>query len=216
MNLTGDTVEVFAIIFIGERGYTGDSGPPGPPGPSEGGAVYTRWGRTTCPNITGTQLVYAGRAAGSFYSNRGGGANYICLPNDPSYLQYRSGTQSVRDYLYGTEYDTHDGPLSGVNNHDAPCAVCYVSTRGAVLMIPAKTTCPSSSWTQEYNGYLMSAQHGHYRSMHECVDQNPESVPGGAADQSGALFFHVEATCHGIACPPYTAGRELACAVCTK
>ena len=86
MNLTDDTVEVFAIIFIGERGYAGDSGPPGPPGPSAGGAVYTRWGRTTCPNVTGTQLVYAGRAAGSHYAHKGGGANYLCLPNDPSYL----------------------------------------------------------------------------------------------------------------------------------
>ena len=215
MNLTGDTVEVFAIVFIGERGYTGNSGPPGPPGPSVGGAVYTRWGRTTCPNITGTQLVYAGRAAGSYFTHKGGGANYLCLPNDPSYLQYRSGTQSLRDYLYGTEYETLDGPLSAFFEHNVPCAVCYVSTRGTVLMIPAKTTCPSS-WTQEYNGYLMADEYGHHRKMHECVDQNPESVPGGAADQSGALFYHVEATCHGIACPPYTAGRELACAVCTK
>ena len=143
------------VCFIGERGYTGDSGLPGPPGPSVGGAVYTRWGRTTCPNITGTQLVYAGRAVGSHSSHKGGGANYLCLPNDPSYLQYTSGHQSERDHIYGSEYQTSNGPLSAFNNHNVPCAVCYVSTRGTVLMIPAKTTCPSS-WTLEYNGYLMS------------------------------------------------------------
>ena len=202
-------------IFAGKRGLTGEKGDIGPPGPSVGGAVYTRWGRTTCPNITGTQLVYAGRAAGSHYAHKGGAANYLCLPNDPSYLQYRSGHQTERGYIYGTEYETPNGPLSAFHDHNVPCAVCYVSTRGTVLMIPAKTTCPSS-WTQEYNGYLMTERYQNYRSMHECVDQNPDTVRGGTGSIDGALFYHVEATCHGIACPPYTAGRELACAVCTK
>ena len=206
---------MFAIIFVGERGFTGDRGLPGPPGPSVGGVVYTRWGRTTCPNITGTQLVYAGRAAGSWHNHKGGAANHVCLPNDPSYLQYRSGYQNDRDYLHGSEYETSDGPLSAVHNQNIPCAVCYVSTRGTVLMIPGKTSCPSS-WTQEYNGYLMTERYTHHRSMYECIDQNPESVPGGAGDQPGALFYHVEATCSGIACPPYTVGRELTCVLCTK
>ena len=203
------------FIIVGERGYAGDSGPPGPPGPSMGGAVYTRWGRTTCPNITGTQLVYAGRAVGSHYSHKGGATNYLCLPNNPSFLQYTSGYQSEHDYIYGTEYETSNGPLSAFNDHNVPCAVCYVSTRGTVLMIPAKTTCPSS-WTQEYNGYLMAEHYSHPRSTYECVDQNPESVPGGAGSQNGVSFYHVQVTCSGIACPPYTGGRELACAVCTK
>ena len=205
----------FAIIFVGERGFTGDRGLPGPPGPSVGGVVYTRWGRTTCPNITGTQLVYAGRAAGGRYIYKGGGANRLCLPNDPNYLQYRSGYQTERDYLYGSEYETSGGPLSAFHNQNVPCAVCYVTTRGTVLMIPGKTSCPSS-WTQEYNGYLMTELYSHHRSTYECIDQNPESVPGGTGNQDGALFYFVEATCTGIACPPYTAGRELACAVCTK
>ena len=104
--------------------------------------MYTRWGRTTCPNVTGTQLVYAGRAAGSHYTHAGGGANYLCLPNDPSYLQYRSRS-AEHGYLYGAEYETSGGPLSAFHNHNVPCAMCYVSTRGTVLMIPGKTTCPS-------------------------------------------------------------------------
>ena len=177
--------------------------------------VYTRWGRTTCPNITGTQLVYAGRAAGSWWNHKGGGANRLCLPNYPSYLQYTSGSQIERDYLYGSEYQTSDGPLSAFHDHNVPCAVCHVSTRGTVLMIPGKTSCPAS-WTQEYNGYLMTERHKNHRSMFECVDQNPDTVQGGTGSIDGALFYFVEATCHGIACPPYTAGRELACAVCTK
>ena len=176
--------------------------------------MYTRWGRTKCPNITETELVYAGRTAGSHYTHKGGAANYLCLPNDPSYLQYRSRS-AEQGYLYGTEYETSGGPLSVFNNQNVPCAVCYVSTRGTVLMIPGKTTCPSS-WTQEYNGYLMAEHYTHPRSMFECIDQKPETVPGGAGNVDGALFYHVEAICTGIACPPYTAARELACAVCTK
>ena len=176
--------------------------------------MYTRWGRTKCPNITGTKLVYAGRAAGSHYTHKGGAANYLCLPNDPSYLQYKSRSASY-DLIYGSEYETNSGPLSAFQDHNVPCAVCYVSTRGTVLMVPGKTTCPSS-WTQEYNGYLMAAHYTHYRSMYECIDRNPETVPGGTGDQNGALFYHVEATCTGIVCPPYIANRELACAVCTK
>ena len=74
-------------IFLGRTGLTGqkgDIGPAGPPGPTAGGVVYTRWGRTTCPTTSGTQLVYAGRAAGSWNTHSGGGANYLCLPDNPN------------------------------------------------------------------------------------------------------------------------------------
>ena len=63
----------------GERGETGAPGPQGPPGPSSGGVTYVRWGRTTCPDTTGTELVYNGRAGGSHYSHSGGGGNYISV-----------------------------------------------------------------------------------------------------------------------------------------
>ena len=200
--------------FTGERGPTGQKGDTGPPGPSVSGVVYTREvGEDQI--ITGTQLVYAGRAAGSWFNHKGGGANYLCLPNEPSYLQYQSGTQAFRDYPYGSEYETTDGPLSSFHDQNVPCAVCYVFTRGTVLMVPAKTTCPPS-WTREYNGYLMTERYNYHRTLFECVDQHPETVPGGTGGQDRVLFHHVEATCTGIACPPYTVGRELACAVCTK
>ena len=85
-------------------------------------------------------------------------------------------------------------------------------------MIPAKTQCPSN-WTLEYSGYLMSEGSlwsDHSRTMYECVDKNPDSVPGSAADTNGALFYHVEANCNGMLCPPYDPQKELTCAVCTK
>ena len=66
----------------GEKGMKGDlgvEGPPGPPGPAEGGTMYIRWGRTTCPSVTGTELVYEGIAAGSIHSQQGGGSNRLCM-----------------------------------------------------------------------------------------------------------------------------------------
>ena len=181
--------------------------------------MYTRWGRTTCPSTAGTQLLYAGRAAGSAHTEKGGGANYLCLPEQPQYSTYTAGTQAGRAFLYGAEYQTYlydnSGPLRPVHDHNVPCAVCYASTRGTMVMIPARLSCPSS-WTQEYYGYLMAEYYGHYRRMFECVDRNPQSVPGSAANTDGALFHHVEARCNGISCPPYDAQKEVTCVVCTK
>ena len=181
--------------------------------------VYTRWGKISCPNGTGTELVYAGRAGGSWFRHTGGGANHLCMPNDPDYLTYQPGVQG-RSPVYGAEYQPWAGPLRAVHDHNVPCAVCYASTRVAVTMIPAKTRCPST-WTLEYSGYLMSAYRGDsryvdYRTMFECVDKNPDSIPGSASDINGALFHHAEATCRGIPCPPYDPQKELTCAVCTK
>jgi len=200
----------FSLGPTGLTGRKGDTGPAGPLGPTAGGAVYTRWGRTTCPTTSGTQLVYAGRAAGSWWSHSGGGANYLCLPDNPNYLRYTNGRQEGRAGIYGTEYKTHDnGPLSAVTDHNVPCAVYY-----AVVMIPGKTVCPSS-WIHEYYGYLMANYDTFHSTKFECIDRSPQTIPSSASRTDGALFYHVEAQCHGI-CPPYTDGRELTCTVCTK
>ena len=193
----------------------------GPPGPSTGG-VYTRWGRTTCPNTTGTQLLYVGRAAGTSRTERGGGANHLCLPEQPQYSTFTTGVQTGRAYLHGAIYATggaraDTGPFRSLSDHNIPCAVCYTSTRGTVVMIPAQLTCPSS-WTREYHGYLMADYHGNHRTMFECVDQSPQSVSGNAVRSSAiTTFYHVEVKCNrGISCPPYDTQKEVTCVVCTK
>ena len=56
----------------------------------------------------------------------------------------------------------------------------------------------------------------HYRTMFECIDGNPETIPGSAADTNGALFYHVEADCNGLPCGPYVAEKEITCVICTK
>ena len=205
----------------GPPGPPGQNGSTGPPGQNSGGAIYTRWGKSSCPEVEGTELVYSGFTGGTWYSEEGGGANYLCMPKDPEYsntLKYRGGVQEYA-YVHGIEYD---GPVQGTQDHNVPCAVCYVSTRPTVYMIPAKASCPPT-WTREYYGYIMTEHRGIHnhsirgRSMFECVDKDQESVPGSHADSVGASFHHVEADCNtGLPCPPYNNHMELNCVVCTK
>ena len=50
----------------------------------------------------------------------------------------------MQGYIYGSEYETTSSPLSTVHDHNVTCAVCYAASRGTVLMLPAKSECPSS------------------------------------------------------------------------
>ena len=202
----------------GDPGVSGGRGEPGVQGPPAGGAVYTRWGRTTCPTGQGTQLLYAGRAGGTPRGHKGGAANYLCLPNDPDHLPHESGVQgsayiAIADYWY-----SGFPSLSSINNHFAPCAVCYVATRSVAVMIPAKTQCPTD-WTLEYVGYLMTEWYNlHSRTMYECVDKDPEVLPGLVSNTGprDARFHLVEPYCDVLQCPPYDEEKELACVVCTQ
>ena len=195
----------------GLRGHQGEQGVRGLP---VGGAVYVRWGRTICPN--GTELVYSGRAGGTRYDHKGGAANFLCMPDDPDYLQYISGVNSY-NFVAPVEYRFETMPsLSQFNNHNAPCAVCYAATRGTVLMVPAKTQCPTG-WIREYYGYLMSSLNVHGRSMYTCIDKDPESVPGlNSASNPRSILYLNEINCNGFSCAPYHAQKELTCAVCTR
>ena len=201
----------------GERGEKGDIGAQGPPGPRSGGVTYIRWGRTTCPDTEGTELVYAGRAAGSHYTHTGGGSNYQCVTEEPENFDFGPGTVE-HSFIYGAEYEMYGNvPSASLPLHDqnVPCAVCYVAPRETVLMIPGRYTCPPE-WTREYFGYLMAEYHGHHRSTFECMDKEPQAIPGGHANQDGALFYHVEPRCGSLPCPLYEQQKEMTCCVCSR
>ena len=90
------------------KGYKGEQGPPGPQGSpgaqgarGNAGVTYVRWGKSSCPNVSGTQLVYAGRAGGSEHMNQGGGAEKICVPTNPDYINAPSSTSATL-YKWGT------------------------------------------------------------------------------------------------------------------
>ena len=198
----------------GSQGLQGLQGLPGAPAPTTGGDTYVRWGRTICPSITGTTLVYSGWAAGSHWSHSGSGANYVCLTTTPQYLPYSSATEN-HGLLHGAEYEAFTNQAyHGKHNHDVPCVVCHVQQR-SVLMIPGQYTCPAG-WTREYYGYLVTERYLNHRSTYECMDRYPETINGGQNNEHGALFYHVEARCGSLACPPYEQTKELTCAVCSK
>ncbi len=84
------------------------------------------------------------------------------------------------------------------------------------MMIPGYTSCPSS-WTFEYNGYLMSDNAGHSRQNYICIDAESEPVPDSRDTGDGpSLIYHAEVNCVGIECPLYELGAELSCVVCIK
>ena len=178
--------------------------------------TYTRWGKTSCPNNTDTQLVYSGRAGGTNYNDRGGSADKLCLPNDPEYNIPGSIdlTTSHKSVVHGAEYET-SYPRQEVNDHNVPCAVCDVATRARVIVIPAKTTCPPS-WTREYYGYLATEYDGHYRSSYSCMDIDQEVIPGTGGGINLSQYYPAVSDCNGLSCPPYVNNRILTCVVCTK
>ena len=202
----------------GELGRPGYPGPPGPPGPTPRttvGTVYVRWGHDQCPPTA--QLVYSGRAGGSHFRQSGGGSNPQCLPLNPTYLRTQFGRTGLIADMHGAEYETNPfGFGKSVHDHVVVCAVCYVSQRSAVYMIPAKYTCPTGG-TTEYYGYLMAERWSHNRSQYTCVDKAFKTVYGTGADHDGLTFYPVEGRCSGsLPCPPYEETKELSCAVCTK
>ena len=203
----------------GEKGEEGTRGPQGPQGtPGLGGVTYTRWGRTTCPQVEGTSTVYEGLTAGPAHTETGGGSNYICVVKDVLYHQEATTANQNFAYLYGAEYEMYNGQaLTRVFQQNPPCAVCEVMTRSKHLMIPGTYECPSG-WTTEYSGWLVSEYRGHKgRTMYVCLDKYPETVDGEQRDTNGALMYHVEVECNrGLPCPPYDDRKELSCVVCTK
>ena len=181
-----------------------------------------RWGKLTCPDTEGTDLLYNGTAANSHHIE-GGGGNYQCLTSEPANFAFGRRREDA-GYIYGTEFETWGNvPSSSLSlaNQNVACAVCYVSTRGAVVMIPGTYVCPAG-WTREYYGYLMSERHKNRRSSFECVDHSPDILPRMEGDEEregddeGALLYHVEPRCGSLPCPPYAEEREVTCAVCSR
>ena len=213
----GDTGLTGSTGLTGPKGAPGEKGMKGDKEERNGGTVYVRWGHDQCPSTA--QLVYSGRAGGPDHRQAGGGSNPQCLPLDPNFLTPISG-YSHRSYMHGAEYQTDtysNSHIHGRTDTDVPCAVCHVTNRTAVYMVPAKYTCPSG-WTREYYGYLMSSHHGsnRHRLQFTCMDIAFKSVPGSSEDKQGLLFYFVEGRCGSLPCPPYDNTKELSCVVCTK
>ncbi|CAG2240213.1 unnamed protein product [Mytilus edulis] len=141
--------------------------------------------KADCP-VTPSQH---GQVGGNYYSNKGGGSNYLCLPNDPE-----NGNVSSNGYdgLYGAEYQIDS------SNNPSRRKSCY------------------KGWKSEYNGFLMSSHKTHITSDFICMDGEAEPLNNSSSNEQGALFYPVRAKCGSLRCPPYKDKTEVLCTVCTK
>ncbi|XP_063398917.1 short-chain collagen C4-like [Mytilus trossulus] len=182
---------------------------------SNTGVTYIRWGKPSCPK--GIDIVYTGQVGGNQYSYRGGGVNYLCLPNDPENGHHQSYDN---DQVHGGEYklDSKTKPSGwseSMGDKEIPCAVCYQKRRSAVMMIPGRQTC-YKGWNSEYNGYLMSDHKSHFKKDFACVDKHAEPLDKKNGSGNGALFYPLRTKCGTLRCPPYTNEADVLCVVCTK
>ena len=169
---------------------------------------------------------------GKEYLSVGGGTNYLCLPDDPQYdLQhdFNNPGAGYHIFLRGTRYRSFS---DSIINRRVPCVACETNQRVNRIMIPAKTSCPSSDWTLEYKGFIMSmAEHAgqgntdlfrvaFFATSYVCVDSDPETLSDDVQHNDGSLIYLVGADCSGRGalkgCPPYKQGPALPCVVCSK
>ncbi|KAL4229866.1 hypothetical protein ACF0H5_010257 [Mactra antiquata] len=181
----------------------------------DSGSVYIRWGRNKCED--NAQVIYKGFTAGKKYSDKGSGSDTICLPEDPSWLNY-STSNDPRGTVYGTEININEpsGVFENkVHDQDLPCVACHIK-KGSVIMIPGRGHC-YSGWNLEYAGYLMTEYQGHSSpNNHLCVDHHPDFIHGGAGNNDEHILYLTMSKCGSLPCPPYANDKELACVVCSK
>jgi len=190
------------------------------------GIIYTRWGRKVCR--PGAHLLYEGYMAGKSYNSAGNGGNHLCIRKNPKWGEGNvPGQQSGAAYIYGVEYEIHDGysnnkPFSYANlankdifDNDAPCAVCYNPKASTHYMSAGRPDCPSTDMTLEYYGYLVADATMHQSTEYICLDNAPEVIPGGEANDNQAVLFPVQVVCGSLPCKDFVNFNELTCAVCS-
>jgi hypothetical protein len=161
------------------------------------------------------KLIVTGFAAGGFYNDEASTTNTLCLPHNPDTAPVGLPYSSSYGRIYGSEYEFNFKNIA--QNDDVPCTVCH-TTQAVSIMIPAKTSCPSS-WTKQYAGFLASegSYSNQYGADYLCFDGDPEYMTDGARqhDQDGKLFYPVHSVCGSLPCPPYKNYQNLGCVVCT-
>ena len=177
------------------------------------GAVYTRWGTGSCP--AGHDEVYAGVMAGSM-EGRGGGAQYICLTDTPTFQTFSPSNENGVD-IYPVEYrgDPLKPPTDpALQNLAALCATCLAPNQPWSLIIPGRNDCPSS-FQLAYAGYLMAEKRtARGRTSFVCVDEGAEGVPDATNTADDAAGLYPTEAAGGI--PSYVDNVEITCATCTS
>ena len=206
----------------GTDGSQGEMGPPGPPGPpgkpppaGQSGTTFVRWGQSDCPNTLGTVVVYKGQAAASNPDSKGGGANFLCVPNNPQYKSSKKPACFTEIRAVEYQRPVFDPTLG---NGDVPCAVCLTTKRSIQMMIPGMSQCPAGSkWTREYSGYLMTGlENLANNNVFECIDDKSKAIPMTSTCNKVAGLFHVLFKAGGRqGLPSPFEAKPVSCVVCT-
>ena len=171
--------------------------------------AYNRWGNSSCP--FGATTVYTGVAAGGDKDVHGSAVNMLCLPSNP--IHYSNGASGI-EYVFGVEYQT-SGTLNHADARNMPCAMCEVTGKSTVMVIPSRYVCPNG-WRLEYNGYIMvgdDSEEG--SSMYDCIDVSLEQIPGTGSDQGWHHLWPVRLGSSSDSLP-YDGSNAMTCAVCSK
>lgn len=192
---------------------------------TDAGVSFIRWGRTVCPD--GSQVLYKGFTAGPKIGSGGGGSNFLCMHEKPSFIAGSPGRGTFAGVIVGAEYDytgftnvlsTENMPNGVITSQDVPCVRCYVSGSTDAMMVPGRSDCGGSGYEFKYSGVLMSeysSDASRKRSSYICMDHAPEGIMGGEAANSDALLYPVEVGCGSLPCNPYVSGKQVTCAICT-
>jgi hypothetical protein len=177
------------------------------------GAVYTRYGRRTCPK--GHTMLGSGILAGSHSGDVGGGAQYLCLASAVELAQFVNTNQHPGVDMYRVQYQDNGALRSmvGKNYVDAVCSLCKAPGRQWQLTVAGRNDCPVG-FTVDYSGWLMSEKStGSYRTKHVCVDEQPQGIDGTERHVTSASLWPTE-TGDGI--PGYVKDLEVSCAQCSS
>lgn len=192
--------------------------------PVYGGSVYTRWGRSSCPEDA--KLIYRGQMVGPDVHSEGGGSNFQCLPTDPDLATSKAGLGSLWNQLRPTYVSSVEKSSPLPHSGHLPCAVCEATQRVSQVSMPGKSRCPAE-WSLEYKGYLMSAAtvfQSNHKMEYVCIDSSPDTIRSKTgsitAPWYGQVLNHATAQCSGDSridyCPPYNQNQPLQCVICTK
>ncbi len=131
-----------------------------------GGVVYTQWGRTTCPDTTGAELVYAGRMTGTYYNEEG---QTTCVSRLAQTTPWK--TLPVFKPTALSMAPRSEMMVEGHLSLNTVVTTFYVQC--VTLQTEVLTCCtlqrlwapppPPLPWTRKYIGYILSRHVGHNR-----------------------------------------------------
>ena len=169
--------------------------------------IYDRIGNIGCQDISGTTTLYTGNTVS--YNTSTGYTGFKCMPVYADEIKYYASNESTYnrteniDYGKKTVYIT----FTASNYYSSACAVCMVEGRDSIVVLPGTYECLNSSWTKEYNGYLMTGN--------TCVDKKMIGAPLLPSDSANLPALRHEVATDDIDIY-YENQKVLSCVVCSK